>query len=142
MVCPSPMVSTLSGGAKGSSSRKRHTPLKASGSFRCDHFASNSLSERGGGSRSRSYTTSMSPPQRGQLKLVSSTETVAAQAGSIQRWKTRSLIQGRITEEDKETRRQPDKETGSQREAGDCLACRFAVEEHLAARNDKQAGGV
>ena len=31
-VCPSPMVTTSSGGANGSSSRNRQTPLKQSGS--------------------------------------------------------------------------------------------------------------
>src|SRR5262245_36327584 len=34
----------------------------------------------------------MSPPQRGHWKEVSSTPAVAAQAGWMQRWKTRSAI--------------------------------------------------
>ena len=53
-VCPSPMVTTISGGANGSSSRNRQTPEKLSGSSRSAHFASKSRSERGTGSRSHS----------------------------------------------------------------------------------------
>ena len=48
-VCPSPMVTTISRGANGSSSRNRQTPEKLSGSSRSDHLASNSLSRRGTG---------------------------------------------------------------------------------------------
>src|SRR5262245_23137336 len=92
MVWPSPMVMTLSAGANGNSSRKRQTPEKHKGSVRRDHLASNSVSERGGGRRSRSYATSISPLQRGQLNDVSDRSEVAPQAGSMQRWKTGSLI--------------------------------------------------
>src|SRR5437899_12126502 len=50
IVCPSPMVMILSGGAKGSNSRKRHTPLKQSGSERWAHLASQALRAVGGAS--------------------------------------------------------------------------------------------
>ena len=53
-VCPSPIVTIISRGAKGSSSRNRQTPEKFSGSSRSDHLASNSLSRRGTGRRSQS----------------------------------------------------------------------------------------
>ena len=53
-VWPSPMVTAISGGAKGSSSRNRHTPLKASGSCRRDHLPSNQESDVGGRRRSQS----------------------------------------------------------------------------------------
>jgi hypothetical protein len=48
------MVRILSGGANGSSARKRQTPLKLSGSARSAHLASKSRSDFGGGSRSQS----------------------------------------------------------------------------------------
>src|SRR5262245_13496614 len=51
MVCPSPIVMILSGGANGSNSRKRQTPLKQSGSERLAHLPSKSLSDFGGDSR-------------------------------------------------------------------------------------------
>src|SRR5262245_24743080 len=54
IVCPSPMVMILSGGANGSNSRKRHTPLKHNGSERCAHLASKSLSVLGGARRLQS----------------------------------------------------------------------------------------
>ena len=53
-VWPSPMVTTCSGGAKGSSSRNRQTPEKFRGSSRSAHLASNSLEPAGTGRRSHS----------------------------------------------------------------------------------------
>src|SRR5262249_41256572 len=47
-VWPSPIVTAISGGAKGKSSRKRQTPLKAKGSWRRDHLLSNQESDVGG----------------------------------------------------------------------------------------------
>ena len=49
MVCPSPIVTTASGGAKGSNSRNRQTPLKSSGLRRLPQRASNSRSDCGDG---------------------------------------------------------------------------------------------
>jgi hypothetical protein len=48
------MVMICSGGANGSKSRKRQTPLKLSGLARSAHFASKSASARGGWARSQS----------------------------------------------------------------------------------------
>src|SRR5579864_9451960 len=48
MVCPSPMVRILSGWAKGSSSRKRQTPLRLSGLARSAHLASKADRDFGG----------------------------------------------------------------------------------------------
>src|SRR4051812_19215285 len=92
IVWPSPMVMTFSGGAKGSNSRKRQPREKHGGSVGRDHLAWKSVSERGGGRGSRSYATSISPPQRGQLNDVSARSAVPPQAGSMQHWNTGSLI--------------------------------------------------
>src|SRR5579864_4370644 len=54
IVWPSPIVSTCSGGANGSNSRKRQTPLKQSGSVRLDHLAAKSFSDFGGDKRFQS----------------------------------------------------------------------------------------
>jgi hypothetical protein len=48
------MVTILSSGANGRSSRKRHTPEKSSGSERFTHFVSKCASEAGTGSRFQS----------------------------------------------------------------------------------------
>src|SRR5208337_1513679 len=79
-VCPSPMVTTMLGVAKGKRSRNLQTPEKFRGSRRLAHLASKSDSRRATGRRSQSETTSTTSPQAGHEKCASSIEKVVAQA--------------------------------------------------------------
>src|SRR5579864_280881 len=85
-VCPSPIVTTISGGATGSRALKRQTPEKLEGMCRSDHLLSNSLRARGTGSRSQSYTTSSRSPQAGQLNWAWSIARVVRQDGLMHCW--------------------------------------------------------
>src|SRR6185312_4741357 len=53
-VCPSPMLTTFSAGAKGSNSWNRQTPPKLSGSYRRDHLSSKNFQLAGGRKRDQS----------------------------------------------------------------------------------------